>query len=501
MDIQYVKALLSEKENINEGRKFSWLQELRAADQWLNTFPEDDTMPQEWLVTHARILESLGNWVAAEERWQMAITGARNESERLLAKDRLEKVRLALGKHEPGTRFTEEISLFESAIDNASAGEITEACTLLERALMTRGLNAEQINALTPLFTEICRLLEISNKSFFGFLIERVAQTRRVAACRVVRRTKPTPVFLTSGFGWSGSGAVTDWLHGFSKVVMPFGRREMPCFELAAELIARDGKGTMNSRTQYTRLVSFLLGGVLGFAVGKRSSKQNKYRKGALLTCFVENNWEIEYLTSATVKLISVLEARYNVETFRRREAIVAGFRSFFDDLFRKVVPVDHTCLLNNSLRVTRLHGLHLFPSAKCIVVTRDPRDQYVARWHESRNTSKANSDCSAFIEQLKRRYDTFAKLKRTHDLSSRICQVSFELFVTSEQVRTDLLKHLNLESCDVTREPDFQPEVSQKNIGIHRGFERQSDIQLIEDLLCPYLDGIEKRYSRRVDN
>lgn len=165
------------------------------------------------------------------------------------------------------------------------------------------------------------------------------------------------------------------------------------------------------------------------------------------------------------------------------RERFLSETRAYLDDLLfaysadaSSDQPV-HTVVMHNSLEPFNPgRGLRYFHDARCIVVDRDPRDNYVAGlWYRPTRVS-----VEVFVERY-RLYRGIAA--QSGDPEQRVLRIAFEdLVLRYEDTVARIVAFLGIDSVDhIARGTYFRPQQSAKNIGIWRTYPWQEEIAVIQ--------------------
>lgn len=132
-----------------------------------------------------------------------------------------------------------------------------------------------------------------------------------------------------------------------------------------------------------------------------------------------------------------------------------------------------------------------LLPPGTFVVVHRDPRDQFVeARQALSRPGRKpwtAKKFTKVYVRRRKLVQDSIAKL--TEKYGHRFIQVCFEDFVVNhEETAARLVRELGLEGLPYSEEQrNFWPEKSRKNVGKHKGVLTDEELHMLRTSLGEY--------------
>jgi hypothetical protein len=275
------------------------------------------------------------------------------------------------------------------------------------------------------------------------------------------------PCIFVSGFLYSGSGAVFDDLQRFEHVRPAFGGREVGFLKKPDNLgMLFDAAASPPHPPLVARCV---LASVFGFG-----------QTGRPLLGYFDGDEELAGLVERTTQLVSGLRRLWDGGTDGAR-ALGAVLSDFLDGLLTDLTPPGEIAVLNNAIIGHELDRLHLFARGRAVAVVRDPRDQYVSQRLESPNAMPHRE----FIAMMNDRYDALTRLTRDPELGPRIEVVRFEDYVTDPRVRERTRERLfrDDDPGPITGE-GFRPEVSRRNIGVHRDHPAQREIGAVEDAL-----------------
>ncbi len=323
------------------------------------------------------------------------------------------------------------------------------------------------------------------------------------------------PIIFSSGFGYSGSGAVSDYLRCFSNVVEPRYK-----FDELVFLGGRHGIGSMYAilraldKTSWedfaNRLTNFAFTAFLGLPFSMTTEG-----KAMLLRCtssFVLDRSLLRFLTREEIGPASVncdvLMARVigMIDDLRAKmqqpELEIADFYTTLGSFCSQMLRYSgwrpgEVLLINNGVAADRLRVASLFPGAKFIVTARDPRDQFVSRVLEARGV---DTGVAANVSLFSNRYSLLNTARKYHIKPANLAIVRFEDFVTDKALRERLRQFCGFDLGEyLTERGFFKPEVSVKNIGIHSTWPRQDDIQAVGKALLPRLEELsEFKFSSR---
>ena len=326
----------------------------------------------------------------------------------------------------------------------ADGGNPAGAREVLKGALTATGMDQDMADAVTAIYLLACSRTPQSED------MQAVPQRARLPNSNGAPRA-----VILSGFGWSGSGAVADYLKGHTTVMDAFSGRELGLWSGKFGLDRLYGhfatKG-FNRRLLLEFLTRHCFGHMfLGSSKGTKSA-------GGMWAWLDENQrWELLGALSRWISSIHQWTAQSNVPILDSFKSLSTEFLHLLSD------PESDYVLLSNCIPSNCITGVRMFRNPVVIVSWRNPSDAYISK-------KAAFPDLSVGVDgwqdQLKTRIGQYlagkAEVIQQVDIWLDIC---FEEFVTDTATRHQLLDHLALDS-KLTRST-FDPEVSAQNIGI----------------------------------
>lgn len=299
---------------------------------------------------------------------------------------------------------------------------------------------------------------------------------------------------LVSGFVYSGSGALYDYLREFSTV------NSSAPLELTL-LESQGGIGDWmdhlrnNGKIKPSIWIELFFRHLWGIC-GLNPWMEAKHHQNAC-THFI-GSWDqadtanlalrqrgLKYV-QAVSSLLNSLELAIYLHQVQRPAAARQAFNDYINRLLALYdIPSEQWVLLDNYLHPNQIHRLDDLDDAYCAVVTRDPRSQYVSIYFEHQ---KFNQKLNSFINGVRQRWQTFSEMKAKMELGDRVVQVSFESLVQEPAYCKQLAIQLGLNPADHQGSKYFYPQESEKNIMNFKDFFDQNAIQKIEAALPEYL-------------
>lgn len=337
------------------------------------------------------------------------------------------------------------ISTVRNGLLLGESGDVESAKTVLMGGLMASGMDRDLAPGVTAIYLKgACwEPLDALHSSMQSIYVSDAAD-----------KGKPMPIVL-SGFGWSGSGAVADFLKGHPRVNDIFSGREIGLwtgrFGLDRLYLHFASKG-FNRRL----LLEFLTRHCFGHVFLAHSRGTKSY--GGLWSKLNESqHWEF---LGALGRWLEALQ-NWNQDP---ANPILEPFQDFSTDLLRLFVKQSDGCvLLSNCIPSDSIAGIRMFRSPVIISSWRDPGDAYASKMSAFPDNTL---DFAGWRKQLMSRIDRYLAGKREVAGYARLwVDLSFEEFVQSSKLRQELLCHLKLH--DEQMKSTFDPSISAKNIGI----------------------------------
>ena len=293
---------------------------------------------------------------------------------------------------------------------------------------------------------------------------------------------------ITSGMGWSGSSAVTDYLREFKTVHPVMG--EVRLIEAGYYNLISN---FTNKEQLYKEAIKFFFIHMLG-CYELESVNQYKCIKSTKQMIAKAKNI-IDFATqikNISVSLAAIIRESQYVDN-KSNDSLEKLFRSLCSSLFELIaldVPFNAIPLIDNCVHIGNIATLNYSENIKIVCTFRDPRAIYISQILENAGFVR---DSKQYIQLHRKKREsinnTAANLNK--NFKNNIIFINFENFVLQKQFREELIKKLGLKLDDwVLQEKYFKPNVSAKNV---RNFcecqdeEIKKDVQLIADELKEY--------------
>ena len=264
----------------------------------------------------------------------------------------------------------------------------------------------------------------------------------------------PRPVIL-SGFGWSGSGAIADFLKGHPSVTEAFSGRELGLWT---------GKFGLDRLYSHFTTKGFnrrlLLEFLTRHCFGHLFLGSNKGTKSAGgMWAWVDESRKPELLAAISRWLEGI---QHWIE--QPDYPVLDSFKTLSTEFLRlQSTEESGYVLLSNCIPSSGITGVRMFSDPVVIVSWRNPADAYASK---KAAFPELSAGIDGWQEQLKSRINHYLSGKgAVHHHANIWLDVWFEDFVQDAATRQQLLDQLALDSGSMRS--TFDPAVSAQNIGI----------------------------------
>lgn len=294
---------------------------------------------------------------------------------------------------------------------------------------------------------------------------------------------------VTSGIGWSGSGAITDYLREYSNIETILGEVGIIEEDVGFAYFVRNIE---NKELIFTHAIKFFFINLLGCYDVKDLSFYKPIRSAYIL---IKKSKNIEnysrMIKSVSSTLSDIIRAScsesYSIDYI---ESLLHTLGPKLLTLVTLDVSHDKIPLIDNCIHIHKIDLLNYFTNIKIICSNRDPRSIYVTRIEECPGFGH-NAD-SFSRQQRKVRQIIDLRLKKLNpNVLKNVYFVNFEDFVISKQYRENLALNLGLNLNNWEQaELYFKPNESIKNVNNFTNLQDESlikDIQVIESELKDY--------------
>lgn len=302
---------------------------------------------------------------------------------------------------------------------------------------------------------------------------------------RLLPEVQPVKKVIVSGLGWSGSGAVYDYLQEFNGVVAVAG--ESPYIEGQSSLEAIHAS-LDDDRKLAERMLDFFFHALIGHGHFRSENDFKLFRQARTKLSSSDHETYLDSLEGwcalATAVCAADGQARQDL-FFTLADYTINQF-----SIGRDILPGD-IALLDNVVHIVNAGTcIPFLRNTALLCVFRDPRSNYVALVREAPYFRK---NAVSYVEERKRRLPRCIRAaetamsfaNRSEDRTVKI--IRFEEFVLSHSFRTALAKDLGLDPKSQQRFSRFKPWESMRNVELHQEHPDQDEIRLIATELAKY--------------
>ena len=315
-----------------------------------------------------------------------------------------------------------------------------------------------------------------------------------------------TNLISVSGFGYSGSGLIIDFLNSSNNTIFP--QVEFRLLKDVDGLLSLrnffiNGANYMNTDIALQRFYRFCL--VLSrnnnilFGMGYNRHSKNTFLEHVNIfinEIVVDKYWSdafvFKYHKSDFSQILWKVLRKLNCKISSDQRVIPVSIEEFdksvnkfLNNLFKDMCNnSDSYLIIDNGIDATAINSYKEFIGiTKCLVVGRDPRDTYT----DLVNSKDVLYDVDQFIYLYKKMRLMFHK--NSHKLEN-VLFIQFESFLTSFEIEAKRVieftkgfpDDFSLDNC-----LNYNYNKSLKNIGIHKNFNDQIAIKKIENELKEY--------------
>ncbi|KQY18575.1 hypothetical protein ASD31_24560 [Rhizobium sp. Root482] len=279
-------------------------------------------------------------------------------------------------------------------------------------------------------------------------------------------------VIFVGGFGWSGSGAVTDYLCQHPSVTLPFGHNEALLFSETEGTIgvAQKVPGTVGG-------IPLLQNHLLRAVYGVIPREAGDIASGRGRSVFWQDQPDPQIVSQITAAALRLVKADWReMEKTKVIDCVV----HFYSSVLAALIPRGRIGVTSNCITAANMEMVRYVTGGFGVAAFRDPRDQYVAQRYEHRSGNTAAVD--RFISKLRKRLRAFERAEKRLG-PSKIIRCQFEDFVRSAKYRASFLGTLGVHETEFKfGEGGYRPEDSLGNLGLFKSYAAQEEIRKIEE-------------------
>ncbi|MBN2435838.1 MAG: hypothetical protein JXK07_11295 [Spirochaetes bacterium] len=286
-----------------------------------------------------------------------------------------------------------------------------------------------------------------------------------------------------SGYFYSGSGAVLDYLKGYKNSIKWAPGCEARIVKFPGGLGDLYLKLKSDKVITIAEIVDLYLHIVGSFYVTARGNQYNKY------ACVNRDSKKVldkPQSVSYVYELLILWEAlrEFSEKKVQTEKEFLHIVRHGLHRAFNSILFFNKAELLLMDQMVTawRMPDAVLLPPSRFIVVHRDPRDQYVDANSVMGDPGRSKWTADEFIKVYKSRRALVREWipKLEADSGHTFLQISFDEFVNNPVEQKEIIdNYLKLEKADYCEKMSgFNPDVSRKNVGKYKKYLKQ-EVQL----------------------
>ncbi len=317
----------------------------------------------------------------------------------------------------------------------------------------------------------------------FAFLLEAL-KNKTVAPYHYEPRT--VRKFIVSGLGWSGSGAVYDYLREFSEVqAIPGETRFLEGGTGIKQILSAASRPDLFPEA----VINFFFFSLLGYA---EMTHHSAFKSLRFARKFMASKYARLYAENVTC--IAYLLARCLAECDDKK-ALDTNLAHLVNETTNRIVvgpdfDTGKIALLDNVIHISKIKLAPHIDDLDIFCTFRDPRSNYAALIAEhSGFDSDIDEFISGFAARLPKMNASITRAQKSVRKGSHttIHRVQFEEFVLSESYRLSLARSLGLKVSDQKKHSRFKPWESMRNVILHQTYDKPEEIKKIEDALGDY--------------
>lgn len=465
-----------------EAKKIARIHDLQKAEKDIEALAKTKALPIKTRYLHTKVAVLLGKWNDAIEHGS-AIANAESTTGREAA------LELAIAYRELG-----KFDRARSYLAEAESAPALQARCRRERAKLVKKVRLRKYELLgRTAWTEFnsgsyeaARTAWLSGLRVHGIdesilmqiePVFRAFEDSSVSAEKQNATPFESQIILTSGSGYSGTGAVTAFLRQVNDLADPYRLRELSILKATWGANKLLKVSTEPKEKRVRAVTEFIVTCVLGLprpgTKGPAVTRRDIYP--SLLNAVLPTEDWAGSIAPLCIQLIHEFRKDQEIDNYR------SALRVFLNTILR-VGGESGQIMVNNCVHQALIHLCDLLDNAITIVVIRDPRDQFVSRNLES---PRSPLDSTAFLKKRKKADRAVDRYLGNNPENGRIIRIWFEDFVGSEESRMVLLERLGINPHELTlNKKIFDPDVSVRNVGIHKKWHDQRDISKIADQL-----------------
>ncbi len=280
---------------------------------------------------------------------------------------------------------------------------------------------------------------------------------------------------LVSGMGWSGSGAVYDYLCEFPNIEPV--KEEF--YHIARGLSLKTLLPCLNERNFNEKLLEFFK-----FTLFSTAFPYTNDEARAILTNGFINKDAYGHYANACLSLLKEL-IRIKTKNVVLDPSSVKSLISCFLDAIVSIFSQEKILLLNNIIPIVNISFIRNISNYKLFYSIRDPRTSFVSQAVQMNNNINPEMFILEYKIKRKKLEEAVSDLEKNNE---SIFKVQFEEFVLSENYRKNVALFAGVNLSEQEEYKLFKPWESEKNVYNYKYFTNQDAIIKIEENLPEYL-------------
>lgn len=292
---------------------------------------------------------------------------------------------------------------------------------------------------------------------------------------------------IVSGMGWSGSGAIYDYLKEFPQIHAIAGE---------SSLIEGGGgftafvKASKSRNTCTSQVVQFFFRNLLGYYPMGNASCFKELRTTRLNAHSADIGLSYAQGARDVVRAMLQLVAVAGASIENIEQALMVLCDTIVERLIAAAAPDDKVLLLDNCIHIQNVRLARYLSKTLLSCCFRDPRTNFVARTREFAGFKESAEEYAKTTAAHRIKFENALDGEFIDCIArneTRVEKVRFEEFVVSEIYRSNLARSMGLlpDKRDAYRY--FKPWESFKNTQLHLNYEQPQDIDFIKNQCSEY--------------
>lgn len=323
----------------------------------------------------------------------------------------------------------------------------------------------------------------------FKILADAYESSEKISDIQTNNLLSHDKILVVSGCGWSGSGAVLDYLCEFSNIVPVLGEVGIIEEYLGFKYFI---KSINNKNKIFEHAIKFFFINLIGCYAVERLPFYKPIRSSYKVINNCKNliDYSLQVKSIAPLLADIVIESKrenYNIDSIKQ---ILRGLSKKLLDLITLDVPSDKLPALDNSIHIQNVDLLNFMNDVKVICSLRDPRAIYISMLEERPGFIREPLNFIREQSNIRKNIESaFTCLEKNSQ--GNLLILNFEDFVLSKECRENLVSKLGI-SLNNWNSPEkyFKPEISSKNVRNFINYsnsDTNNDIAIIEKELKQY--------------